>query len=49
MTGKQALRRWHEYRGHAKDTKFYEEVVNEALNATFKVAYSQSNKYSSVI
>jgi len=40
MTGIKALGRWHEYRGHAQNTKFYEEVVNIALNATFKVAYS---------
>ena len=40
MTGLEMLGRWREYRGHAKNTKFYEEVVNNALNATFKDAYS---------
>ena len=49
MTGLQMLGMWHVYRGHAKNTKFYEEVVNKALNAIFKVAHSQSNEYSSVI
>ena len=49
MTGLQMLGMWHEYRGHAKNNKIYEEVVNKALNATFKVGYSRSNKYSSII
>ena len=40
---------WQEYRGHAKNTKFYAEVVNKAPNATFKVAYSKSNRFPSVI
>ena len=49
MTGLQMLGMWHEYRGRAESNIIYEEVVNKALNATFKVAYSQGNKYSSVI
>ena len=40
MSEIQALGRWHEYRGYAKNTKFHEEVGNKALNATFKIAYS---------
>ena len=42
MSGIQALGRWHEYRGHAKNTKFHEEVGNKALSATFNVVYTRA-------
>ena len=37
MSGLQALGMWHEYRGHAKNTIFQEEVVNKTLSANVNV------------